>query len=134
MTFKPVTFSWLGQEYTVPADRVLYCIAEVEGVLTLGDLASMQSRSRLSLAKLAIAYGIALRFAGVQVKDEEVYAGMFKDAGAELQRRAFGALFTLQALMVPPEHLRAEPGKANGGADPAASSPSATSSSSDKAG
>lgn len=130
MIFKPITMAWHGTEYTIPADEVLRCIAEVESVLTLGDIANMQARSRLALAKIAIAYGIALRFAGAQVSDEEVYAGMFKDAGAELQRRALGAIFTLQALMVPPEHLRAEPGKANGGAgETAASSPSVTSSS-----
>jgi len=126
--FAPVILSWNGREFTIAADRVLYCIAEVEAVLTLGDLANMQARGRLSLAKLAIAYGTALRYAGAVVKDEEVYSAMFKDAGAELQRRAFGAIYTLQALMVPPEHLRAEPGKANGGAvETAASSPAITS-------
>jgi len=128
--FQPVTLAWSGREYTIAADAVLRCIAEVENVVTLGDLATMQTKGRLSLAKLAIAYGIALRYAGADVKDEEVYGGMFKDAGAELQRRAFGAILTLQALMVPPEQLRAEPGKGNGGAalEPA-SSPNTSSSS-----
>jgi len=127
--FKPITLAWHGREYTIAPDAVLRCIAEVENVLTLGDLANMQARGRLSLAKLAIAYGITLRYAGAEVSDEDVYGGMFKDAGAELQRRAFGAILTLQALMVPPEQLRAEPGKANGGAaQESASSPNTTSS------
>lgn len=128
--FAPVVMSWEGVEYTIPAANMLHCIAEVENVLTLGELANARERARLPLAKLAIAYGIALRYAGATVSDEEVYAGMFKDAGAELQQRSFGAIVTLQALMVPPAHLRAEPGKGNGAGEAmAASSPDITKSS-----
>lgn len=130
--FEPIPLEWSGKKYLIPADNVLRVIAQIEDVLTLGQLASAQSHGRLPLAKIAIAFGIALRHAGAEVSDEDVYNGMFSAGGAELQRRALTAVFTLQAMMVPPEHLRANPGKANGGAagSPAASSPSATDSSS----
>lgn len=110
-TFEEVRLSWNGKDLVIPPNDVLRAIAKVEDVLTLGDLAGFTTKGRLPLAKLAQSFGILLRHAGAQVSDDEVYNGMFTGGGRELQRRAFAAVAALQALMVPPEHLRAEPAK-----------------------
>lgn len=135
--FEEVTLSWKGQDYKIPADQMLRCIAQIEDVLTFGDLAAA-SMGRVKLAKLSQAFGIALRSAGVEVSDDEVFFGMFGDKSErakDIQERAQRAIFALQSIMIPPAHLRTEPGKPKAaGKRRAASSPRRTSSSSDKAG
>lgn len=124
MIFEKITFTWGGQDYVLPAESVLRTIAQVEDVITLGELAPRPGR--LPLAKISIAFGIALRAAGVRVTDEEVYNAMFGDA--RMVQNAVAALGTLQMLMIPPEHLRAKdpkPGKPEA-ASAAGSSPLAT--------
>jgi hypothetical protein len=129
--FEEVTLSWNGQDYKIPPDQVLRTIAEIEGVITMGDLAQM-SLGRPMLAKLAMAFGIALRAAGAIVTDDEIYFGVFGDKTDRvktIRERAHRAIFSLQSLMIPPEHLRAEPGKKPEAAGKrAASSPRRTSS------
>lgn len=132
-SFEEVGLTWEGREYVIPADGVLRVIAKVEDVITLGELAVAQKR--IPLAKLATAYGVMLRAAGADVTDEQVYSGMFANGGKDMPRRAMQAALTLQALMIPPEHLRAtKPGKGGAATGPAASSRSATGSRSGKAG
>lgn len=106
--FKEVTFTFDGVEYVLPAEQQLRAIAKIEDVLTLGELGRAQGGGRIPLAKLAIAYGIVLRECGAKLTDEQVYNGMFKDGGRELARRSLAAIVALQALMIPPEHLRAK--------------------------
>lgn len=136
--FEEVKVTWKGAEHAIPARQVLAAIAEVEEIFTLGELALVQERGRLPLAKLARAYAVVLRHAGVAGASwEDVYAGMFEGAGKDMTRRALSAVYTLQALMVPPEYLRAaaEPGKdASGGARRAASSRNASRSSAGRGG
>lgn len=135
--FEEVTLSWKGQDYKIPPDQMLRTIAEMEGMLSLGDLAQM-SLGRTSLARLSMAYGIALRAAGATVNDDEVYFSMFgekAERAKDVAERMRNAIFGLQSIMIPPEHLRAEPGKKPEAAGKrAASSPQRTSSSSVKAG
>lgn len=96
--FKPVTFGWAGKDYTVPAERALGLIAEIEEVMTFVDLAL--SREKPSLSKLARAYGAALRYAGAAVSDEEIYEGLFKPG--HLIEEVHQAMFVLMAIMMPP--------------------------------
>jgi hypothetical protein len=126
--FEEITLSWNGKNYVIPPDDVLRCIAKIESVCTLGELASHQLRGQLPLAKISMAFAVALRHAGAKVTDDEVYGALFQDSGQEMQRMASQAIFTLQAMMIPPEHLRAPAGKAEAAGERAASSPSATSS------
>lgn len=126
--FEPVTLTWSGKDYVIPADGVLRCIAQVEDVITLGTLHTFISKGNLPLAKIAGAFGVALRAAGCRVTDDEVYSGMFTAKGAELQRRAFEAVAVLQQLMIPPEHLRADETKTPAAGGRAASSRKSTSS------
>lgn len=135
--FEDVRLSWEGRDYVIPADQVLRVIARLEDVVTLGALHRFLASGVLPLAKIAAAYGIALRAAGAEVTDEHVYAGMF--TGRELQKRAAAALTALQTMMIPPEAIRAQMGQAAGNARAAASrrgasSPRRTASRSDKAG
>ncbi len=128
--FKEIELDFRGRTYRLPADQILRTIAKVEDVFTLGDLARVQRQGKLPLAKLAIAYGIVLRAAGCEASDEDAYNEMFTGSGADLPRRAMLAVYTLQALMVPPPHLRAEGDEAKkpeGGEQREASSPNATS-------
>ena len=108
--FEEVVLSWNGKEYRLPPDQVLPCIARIENVLTLGDLAQA-SLGKPMLAKLSMAFGIALRMAGANVTDKEVWEGMFSRNAKDIVERMQRSVFALQSLMIPPEHLRGEPGK-----------------------
>ncbi len=102
--FEDVKLAWKGADAVIPADRVLKAIVIVEDILTLGELGRCMVSGTLPLARIATAYAALLRYAGVKVTDEEVYSGMF--AKSELQQQAMRAVFALQQLMIPPEHLR----------------------------
>jgi len=104
--FSDVKFTYGGKDYTVKSDQVLMCIARVEGVITLGELVDT---SRPQNAKLAMAYGEALRFAGAVVSNEELYLNIFKDGAAQSMGAAVGGLLS---LMIPPEALQEKAGTA----------------------
>ena len=131
--FSDVRLEWGEASFTIPAERVLGAIAVVEDCVTLADLGARKS---LPIGKISMAHGAVLRYAGAKVSDEEVYNAMFRDKGKRLHRAVSEAVFALQVLMIPPEHLRTpvsaeEPaaGKGEASEEPrAASSPSATSS------
>lgn len=129
MTFEAVTLSWKGRDYTIPPDNVLKCIAKIEDVFTLGELAGFQIRGHIPLAKVSQAYALVLRHAGAHVSDDEVYSALFASGGSDAYQVAVQAVYTLQAMMIPPEQLRAKSGKGEATSARAASSPSATSSS-----
>lgn len=102
--FEDVKLAWKGGELVIPPERVLRAIVLVEDVLTLGELGRCMVSGTLPLARIASAYGVLLRYAGAKVTDDEVYEGMF--AKSEMQQQAMRAVFALQQLMIPPEHLR----------------------------
>lgn len=132
MIFEPIKLTWKGAEFTIAPDRVLGCIAQIEEVLPIGELARL-SVGDLKLAKLSRAFAVALRYAGAQVSDEEVYSGLFTDLGGDMYVKARAYVFALQAMMLPPEHLR-KAGKEAAAAERAGSSRKRTSSLSAKAG
>jgi hypothetical protein len=96
--FQPVTFGWGGKDYTVPAERALGLIAEIEEVMTFIDL--LVNRDKPNLSKLARAYGAALRYAGARVSDDEVYEGLFNPG--KLFEEVQQAIAVLLAIMTPP--------------------------------
>lgn len=98
--FKPVTLQWKGNEYTVAADNVMMMIAKVEDILTLPELMNPKGRP---LAKIAMAYGEALRHAGAKVRDDEVYSAMFTHG--EQAHAASDAVNGLLMMMVPPSAI-----------------------------
>lgn len=100
--------TWDGRKYAIPADRMMMTIARVEDIITMGELSAYFTTGRLPLAKLSQAFGIVLRTAGANVDDDQVYEGMFRAGGKEVQRRAVEAIGMLMQLMIPPAHLRAQ--------------------------
>jgi len=104
--FEPITLTWEGKEYVIPADQIMQAIAKVEDVLTLGQLARFSMSGDIPFGKLAMAYGLLLRHAGARVADDEVYAAIFRSG--ETRDRAQKAVTVLQVLMLPPEAVRAE--------------------------
>lgn len=101
--FKPVTLTWRGEEYTVPADQIMQMIAKVEDILTLPELMNPKGRP---LAKISMAYGAALRHAGAKASDEEIYSAMF--TAGEQAGAAAAAVQGLLMMMVPPSAVESK--------------------------
>lgn len=80
--FEPVTLHWRGEAYTVPADRQLRMIAEIEDSISnskgIPAILLLLER-RVDMARLAMAYGVALRYAGANVTDEEIHLSITAD-------------------------------------------------------
>ena len=104
---KDVTLVWKGVEYRIEAREVLPVVAKIEECLTLFELADMNSVKKVKLARLSMAFGIALRHAGARVTDDEVHSGMFEAGNQRVA--AESAVAALLTLMVPPEHLQEKP-------------------------
>jgi hypothetical protein len=110
--FQAVTLNWEGRDYVVPADRVFGAIGVVEDVVTFPELVQGLQLGRPNMSKLARAYGALLRYAGANVTDEEIFAGMF--VVSELQKNITTAINTLMVLMTPPSAmLSGEPASGN---------------------
>lgn len=93
--FDPIEIRWKGKEVNIPANRVLRAIAAIEEILPLDQVVKMAMTGHVHLAKCSMAYGAVLRYAGVEVTDEEVYArfvGVPTDAPQMVR--------TLQALLM----------------------------------
>lgn len=108
--FDDVTLAWQGKEFTVPANRQLMLIARIEDALA-GDegdqaISVLFRRNGVPHSRLAAAYGAALRYAGAQVSDEDVYLSIHRDiatqskdqVAATIQRMLMGLL----AIISPP--------------------------------
>lgn len=125
---KEVTVSWQGRDYTfTPTMRFM---RQLEDIITIGELAQMKERGAKPI-HLSEAIGHVLRYAGKQISDLEAWHGLFEGDPAAMQERAADLILFLLGMMIPPGHMRADPGKVEGGAaaTTAASSPSTTSSS-----
>lgn len=99
--FQPVTIIWCDHEYTVPANKVMGLIAEIEEHITIYELSS---RANMSLTKLAAGYSAAIRYAGGRVSQEEVYEFLFKDSKQIIPSVIQGLLM----MMVPPNAVEAD--------------------------
>lgn len=99
--FQPIVLKWDGVAYTVPANRVLAAIATVENVLTLDELGRFTNKGTVPLARVAQAYGALMRFAGADVTDDAIYAGMFDSTDVN----PVMACQALLAMMLPPAHI-----------------------------
>ena len=71
--FQPITLTWAGRDFVVPADRVMGAIGVIEDVVTFPELVGSLQSSKPNMSKLARAYGAVLRYAGASVSDEEIY-------------------------------------------------------------
>lgn len=94
--FDAIEIGWAGKQYSIPPDRVLQCIAQVEEVLTLHEILAMGEAQRVKLVPISRAYATVLRFAGCKITDDEAYAGVFRQgATQEAAITCIGGLLTM---------------------------------------
>ena len=108
--FEPVTLQWKGEAFTVPADRQMVLIAKIEAALS-GDsgrqpLGILMQIDGPSYAELARAFGAALRHAGAEVSDSEVYLSIQEDLAAlkpnDVTAKIQTAVVSIITIMSPP--------------------------------
>lgn len=109
----PITLEWNGAKYTIPADRMMPVIEEVETILERNDtryaVQVLISGKGPSIAKLAMCFAAMLRHAGASVSDQEVFMAMQSsiaagDSGALMAAVREYAAVLLSAIS-PPIHL-----------------------------
>lgn len=135
--FKDFEFDWRGEGLRVPAKGLLLAIDEVEGVVTIGELAEWYTTGRIRYKRLAEAMSVLLRHAGKKESVESLYLVLYgvdedhpEGRVAKLHSLAMSTILALQSLMVPPVHLQskvpATEGKPGGDATPDAPSAATT--------
>ncbi|MGK7753780.1 hypothetical protein [Roseovarius sp. C03] len=126
--FEPVTISWKGEAFTVPAEDQLPLIAKIEDALSDQSgrpaVLVLTTRGGPSYSRLAAAYGAAMRHAGASVTDAEIYLSITEDLAkgdAEIAEKLQNAVLGLLAIIAPPVYRqltsRGEPGKPEGDED-----------------
>lgn len=115
--FDDVTLGWKGEKYTVPADRQLMLIAEIEDALRGNTgrtaLDVLLQAGGPSQARLSQAYGAALRYAGAKVSDDEVYLSIQEDVAnrkSDALMMVQSAILALLSIISPPVSLALAPG------------------------
>ena len=98
--FDDIRLNWQGTDYVIPANKVMGAIARIEDIITLTELIRMSQQGKVKFASIASAYAAVLRYAGVQVSDEQVYLGLFKDNTAAVVNAALAGLLQ---MMLPPD-------------------------------
>lgn len=106
MIFDPVTLTWKGTDHEVAPDKIMGLIARIEEIVTLSEIHAAVQKGGMPLAKLAMAYGTSLRYAGAKVDDAEVYASFFAAGGGDAIP---GAVQALLVMMVPPSRSDTAP-------------------------
>ncbi|TCP43932.1 hypothetical protein [Rhodovulum marinum] len=111
--FEPVTLKWRGESFRVEAEDQLRLIAEIEDALadksgTPAVLVLMR-KGGPSYARLSRAYGAALRYAGADVSDDEIYLSLTEtiaEGDLALALQVQSAILGLLAIIAPPVHRR----------------------------
>lgn len=99
--FEPIKLTWKGGNYEIPARNVLKAIAKVEEIITLQRL-NVEPQD-VPIARLSMAYGVILRFAGAPAEDDEVYEAM---VGGESRGGAAIEMVQALLLMMLPKRVR----------------------------
>lgn len=107
--FEPVTLTWRGASYEVPAERQLMLVAQIEDVLRgntgRSALDILMQKGGPGIARMSQAFGAALRFAGSDVSDEEIYLSIHKDLAEQNVESLLamqGATLALIGIISPP--------------------------------
>jgi hypothetical protein len=108
--FEPVTLSWKGESWTVPAERQLRLIAAIEDALAGEDgdqaTAVLFRKGGPPHSRMAGAFGAALRHAGAKVTDEEVYLSIHEDIASgskeEVASKVNMMILGLLSIISPP--------------------------------
>lgn len=102
--FSDIELEWESKVFTIPSNRVMKAIALIEETITLGEFQAFALRGTAPLAKLCMAYGSVLRFAGARVTDDEVYDAAF--SGEKAQVSMMAAIMNLMKMMLPAQARR----------------------------
>lgn len=107
--FQDITIGWQGEEYNIPADRQLLLVARIEDALAGGTgeqaISVLLRPEGPPYARIAMAYGAALRFGGAGVSDDEIYLSMMDDLSrnkAEAVVKVQSAIMALLTIVSPP--------------------------------
>lgn len=103
--FEDIILEWEGEEFTIPANRVMRLVQVVEDVVTLPEL--QDCINRMKAGRVASAYGAMLRFAGVRVTDEEVYSKIFQ-SHEDMTKILSDAGALLYQIICPPQAFSAK--------------------------
>lgn len=101
--FEDVTVSWKGEDFTIPANRQLLLVAQIEDALAGGT--GQQAISVLlrpegpPYARIAMAFGAALRFGGASVTDDEIYLSMMEDLARDKADAVIAVQTSIMALL-----------------------------------
>jgi hypothetical protein len=123
-SFADVPVTWEGKKYIIRANQLMQVIARVEGILTFHELNEFTRKRTIATAKVAMAYGVVLRFLGIDVEDETIYLKMFPSTEnpGEYEAEVTQAVTGLMALMMPPDNVVESLGNAAAPEQPGASS------------
>lgn len=108
--FEPVTLSWKGESFTVPADKQMMLIAEIEEALAgpkgEAPLAVLFRKTGVPPTRLANALAAALRYAGAKVTPEEVYLSVQEDIANstrdQIAQKQWATLVSILSIISPP--------------------------------
>lgn len=111
--FEAVTLGWGGAKYTVAPEDQLRLIAQIEEALSddrgTPAVVALLGNAGGNYARLSGAYGAALRYAGADVRDEDVYLAIVDRLSlgdAEMAAFVQGAVLGLLSIIAPPVHRR----------------------------
>lgn len=107
--FEDVHLSWKGETFTVPADNQMMLVCKIEDALSTGDgqpaIVTLTQAGGPSYGRLASAFGAALRHAGADVSDQDVYLSIMDDFAtgkADVAVKVQGAVLALLSIIAPP--------------------------------
>jgi len=103
--FRDLELEWQGVVYSIPANRIMGAIARIEEVVTLPELQAYAQRGTAPVAKLSMAFGSVLRYAGADISDDEVYAAALAE-NAEESGGVLTAVMNVMQIMIPPDVLK----------------------------
>jgi hypothetical protein len=97
-SFVDVVLNWDGKQYTIKAYRVLGAVARIEDHVTMVELMQAAQAGSMPVAKVAMALGAVLKYAGAPATPEDVYEHILTSSGAAVLE----CLNSILELVVPP--------------------------------
>lgn len=102
--FEDVTLEWKGLFFEIPATHILRAMVLIEEIITVDELRRYSHRKTVPVAKLAMAYGVVLRYGGSKFTDDQIYAEMMQ--GRSMQPALIGVVTTNLLKILAPRSLK----------------------------
>lgn len=100
--FQEISITWKGQDYSVAPDNIMRMMAQVEDIITLGELLKHNEKGGAPMFKLSMAFGVILRYAGAKASDDEVYGELISGGN----NKSAEITTMLLSMMLPPKALQ----------------------------